>query len=107
MKLKEFEEGIRSYCENRVIPALRTSFDKWILYVVLGIVKERPEFITQKITPILSCAGLVSEDGEVDLDLLEKVGKEAFEKQPRLDIWKITFKREDFSDFIRFLHGER
>jgi len=107
MKLQEFEEGVRSYCENRVIPELKTTFDKWMLRAALAVAKERPAIIRQRIVPILAGVGLLGDDEDVDLDLLEKVGKEAFEKQPRLDIWKITFKREDFSDFIRFLHGER
>ena len=106
MTLKDLELGIVSYCELRVAPALRTSLDKWLLYLGLAAVGSKLEAVAQALAPVAEGAGLIDTDGNVDLDWLEKVGLAAFEKQPKVQIWKLTFIREDFSDLMRHLRGQ-
>ena len=100
MNLKDLELGIVSYCESMVAPHIRSTLDKWIFFAGLGVLGTKLESEIQKIAPEI---GLVDGDGNINIDLLEKIGLSAFEKQPKVEIWKLTFVKEDFSDFIRYL----
>lgn len=106
MKLKDFELGVTSYCEKRVAPALPSSLDRWVLFAGLAVAGAKFEGFIQKIIPTAAAIGLIDGEGDVNLDLLEQVGYAAFEKQPKVEIWKLTFIREDFSDFLRHLRGQ-
>ena len=106
MKLKDLELGIMSYSELRIAPALHSTLDKWLLYAGLAALGSKLESAVQAIAPAAEGAGLIDADGNIDLDWLEKIGLAAFEKQPKVQIWKITFIREDFSDFMRHLRGQ-
>ena len=107
MKLKDLELGIMSYCELRVAPALRSSLDRWLLYAGLAVWGAKLETAIQKVVPAAESIGFIDVDGNVDLDLLEQIGYAAFEKQPKVEIWKLSFIREDFSDFMRHLRGQK
>ena len=106
MKLKDFEMGVLSYCAKYVAPQLRTTGSKWLMYFGLGVAGLRSEVAFRQIAPTLAAVGVIDEEGNIDLDLLEKAGLEAFEKQPRVDILNCTFFRNDFVNFMRHLRGE-
>lgn len=106
MTLKDLELGITGYCEQRIAPMLRSSVDKWALYFGLGILATKMEALFQTVAPMASAAGIIDGDGNIDLGLLENVGYAAFEKQPRVQLWKLTFAKEDWGDFIRFIRQQ-
>lgn len=103
MTLKDLELGITSYCEQRVAPMLQSTFDKWIFYAGLALMGAKMEAFAQSVAPAAAAVGVIDGDGNLDMDTLEKVGYAAFEKQPRVQIWKLTFIKEDFGDFMRYL----
>ena len=105
MNLQEFELATVSYCETVVAPQLTSSLDRFFLFFALGAAGGKLEAALQKIAPAAASIGLIDANGNIDLDLLAKAGYAAFERQPKITIWKLTFTREDFSDFIRHLRG--
>ena len=105
MTLKDLELAITSYCETVIAPQLASPMDRWIMFFGLGVAGAKLEAAIQAIAPLAATAGLIDESGNINVDLLEKAGYAAFEKQPQITIWKLTFRREDFSDFMRHLHG--
>ena len=107
MTLKDLELGIVSYCETKIAPVLPSTLDKWLLYAGLAVCGTKMEKTIQTIAPAAAQVGIIDADGNIDLDLLEKVGTAAFQKQPKVQIWKLTFGQEDFSDFIRHLRGTK
>lgn len=106
MTLKDFEMGIASYCEKYVIPQLPGTGRKWLAFFGLGVAGLKAEVAFQAIAPALASIGVIDAEGNIDLDLLEKAGIEAFEKQPRVDILGCSFFRNDFVNFMRHLRGE-
>lgn len=107
MNLKDLELGIVSYCETKIAPALTSTLDKWLLYAGLAAGGAKLETTIQSIAPSAAKIGIIDADGNVDLDWLEKVGNAAFQKQPKVQIWKLTFGQDDFADFIRHLRGQK
>lgn len=107
MNLKDLELGIVSYCEQKVAPALPSTLDKWLLYAGLATCGLKMEKVIQSIAPAAAQAGIIDADGNIDLDFLEKVGTAAFQKQPKVQIWKLTFGQDDFAEFIRHLRGTK
>lgn len=105
MKLKEFEMGVASYCEKYVAPQLPSAGSRWLMYFGLGVAGLRSEAAFQAIAPTLASVGIIDAEGNINLELLEKAGLEAFEKQPRVDILGCTFFREDFCQFMKHLRG--
>lgn len=103
MTIKDLELGITSYCEQRIAPMLHSTLDKWALFFGLGILGTKMESLFQSVAPMASAAGIIDGDGNIDLGMIENVGYEAFQKQPKIQIWKLTFAKEDWGDFIRFL----
>lgn len=107
MNIKDLELGIVSYCEQKVAPALTSTLDKWLLYAGLAAGGLKMEKMIQSIAPSAAQAGIIDTDGNIDLDFLEKVGTAAFQKQPKIQIWKLTFGQDDFAYFIRHLRGAK
>ena len=107
MNIKDFELGIVSYCEQKVAPALPSTLDKWLLYAGLAVCGTKLEKMIQSIAPAAAQAGIIDTDGNINIDLLEKIGTVAFQKQPKVQIWKLMFGQEDFSDFILHLRGTK
>ena len=107
MNLKDLELGVVSYCEQKIAPVLPSTLDKWILYAGLAAGGLKMEKMIQSIAPAAAQAGIIDANGNIDLDFLEKVGTAAFQKQPKIQIWKLTFGQDDFADFIRHLRGAK
>ena len=107
MNIKDLELSIVSYCEQKVSPVLPSTLDKWLLYAGLAVCGTKMEKIIQSIAPAAAQAGIIDADGNIDIDLLEKIGTVAFHKQPKVQLWKLTFGQDDFADFIRHLRGTK
>ena len=105
MKLKDLELGIVSYCEQRIEPQNNSTHDRWIFFAGIGLLGSKLEAAIQTLAPSAAGFGLIDGDGNIDLDLLERVCIDAFEKQPKVSIWNLTFTREDFADLMRHLRG--
>ena len=105
MTLKDLELGIASYCEQRIAPQINSTLDRWIFFAGLGLLGTKLEAALQAIAPAAAGFGLIDGDGNIDLDLLERIGTDAFAKQPKVSIWKLTFAKEDFEDLMRHLRG--
>ena len=107
MNLKDLELGIVSYCEQKVAPVLPSTVDKWLMYAGLAVCGTKMEKMIQSIAPAAAQIGFIDADGNIDLDLLEKVGTAAFQKQPKVQLWKLTFGQDDFADFIRHIRDTK
>ena len=107
MNIKDLELGIVSYCEQKVAPVLPSTMDKWLMYAGLAFFGTKMEKTIQSFAPSAIQLGIIDADGNIDLDLLEKVGSAAFQKQPKIKIWKLTFGQEDFAGFICHLRGTK
>lgn len=105
MKLKDLELGIVSYCEQKVAPMLTSSLDRWLLFAGLAVYGTKLEKIFSSFASAAENAGLMDADGSIDLDLLERIGTEAFRKQDKIQLWKLTFTVEDFKDFLHHVRG--
>lgn len=66
----------------------------------------KAEKFIQLVAPTAIQLGILDADGNVDLDLIEKVGTIAFKKQPMVQKWIFTFKQDDFADFMCYLRGQ-
>lgn len=67
----------------------------------------KTEAIVNAFAPTAASIGIIDAAGNIDLDVLEKLGNAAFEKQPKVTLWKLTFSKEDFADFIQHLRGSK
>ena len=105
MNFKDFEVGFASYCKNKIMPKLPKTRDRWTLGAFLGALALRGEALLRNMPPMILNAGIIDVNGNIDIDLLEKVGGSGFDYQPTLDIWKLTFTREDFNELIAILRG--
>lgn len=105
MNTKDFVQGLERYCELRIVPQIESSFGRIVFRSALNVVKLRMEELIKLIPPAL---GIVDENGNLDLELMEKAISAAFEKQPQFTLWggALTFRKEDLSDFIRVVHGQ-
>lgn len=103
MNIKDFEVGVASYCKDKVMPKLTSSWDRLVLGAFIGALGLRFETLIQNIYPAVVSAGIIDANGNIDLDMLEKIGNSGFEYQPTLEIWKLKFSGEDFKDFIAHL----
>ena len=105
MNIHEFEIKLVSYCKEKVAPKLKTDFDRFLMYGALGVLDAAVPSLMRKYGAAMQDFGVIDAEGKVNIDLLEKFGTSAFEGQPTLNIWKITFEREDFDKFIEHLRG--
>ena len=101
MKIKDLIPKIDRYCELRILPQIADSGNKWVFFLKLkvfelGLERNIPEELSF----------LVDENGDVDLELLQKAGEAAFEKQPEAKFGAFKFRKEDLCDFIRVVHGQ-
>ena len=79
--------------------------DKWLFEAFLVSLGIKFEALIQTIAPFIVNVGIIGANGNIEIDLLEKVGNATFDQQPTLDLWKFTFAKEDFADFVRHLRG--
>ena len=112
MQFKDFEQGAMCYCEKHVLPKLRASvpdwksWKDWGLYGILALIGLNFEAIVEQNKPMLLSFGVMDQSGNINIDLLEKAGIAAFEKQPDLSIFGCTFHRGDLDDLMKILRGQ-
>ena len=103
MEIKDFQVACWGYSEKYLIPNLQSDVDRWLAYFGMGIGTFKFEDSLEQFIPIAQQVGIVSKEGQVDLDVLEKYGKVAFQKQKKVKIWKFIFNQNDFDDFLKYL----
>ena len=120
MKIKDFALGLASFCESRVKPTFQKTHNKIMLDAFVSLLRRNAESATAAIVSSSAWFGLVDDEGNINLDLVEGVGNDVFEKNPIVEIplprppildrllepCVLKFQREDFAEFIRILRGQ-
>lgn len=103
MDIKNFQLATWAYVQNFIKPNLINDLDKWMLYFGMGVGTMKFEKMLNTYLPMAKQIGVINENNEIDIEMLQKYGKFAFSKQNKLKIWKLTFREKDFDDFITCL----
>ena len=103
MDIKNFEIATWAYIENFVKPNLTSDLDRWMMYFGLGFGTLAFQKKINQFLPLGKTIGIIDQNNNIDLEQLQKYGNFAFQKQPKLKIWKLTFGQKDFQDFVSCL----
>lgn len=100
MDIKNFQIATWAYIQNFVKPNLTNDLDRWVMYFGLGFGTLAFQKKINEYMPFAKQVGILNQNNEIDLCQLQKYGKFAFQKQPKIKIWKLTFCQQDFDEFI-------
>lgn len=103
MKINNVGIAVMAYAESQLITKIPSSLGRWMTYAGLLIKMPELEKSIEKFLPMLQSSGVVSTDGDVDLEKLRTVGLATFDKVPTVQIADFDFDRNDFESFISFL----
>ena len=104
MKLAELRDKVLYYGENTLAPQIVNERDLFYFYVMLGGFNIRFEHLIRRFSPAIDALSLVDEEGNVDLDAVEKIGDYAFQHSS-LPIAVGKLKHEDFKKLMQYLRN--
>ena len=115
MKIKDFQIGLDAFCENHVRPAIDKTHNRFIFDLARGAVIPNLERIANYYAQGLRLLNILDAEGNINLDFLEKLGNDTFDKDPvfelpvhrlpLLDPLVLNFRKEDFAELIRILRS--
>lgn len=103
MKVNNISVAVMAYAESQMISKIESSFGRWATYTGMLLGMPKLEKTIEKFLPMLQSSGVISADGDIDLEKLRTVGLAAFDKIPTVQIADFDFDRNDFESFISFL----
>lgn len=103
MNISNISTAILAYAESHVLPNIPTTFPRWGTYFLLAMKMPELESMIQQYLPTLKLAGVIDENGNIDLSKIRPIGIAAFEKVPVVKIANFDFDKNDFENFMNFL----
>lgn len=102
MNINEIHPAILGYFESKIMPNIPNTFTQWATFLVISASGPAINKEIEKYISTMTSTGIVSPDGQIDLDKLDSYAVKAFEKVPEIKIGNMGFALEDFKDFIGF-----
>lgn len=97
VSLPQFQQAVNAHLAEAVIPHIANPTMQWFLAGAAAT----GAILNPRVLSAMRMAGLVDEEGMVDVDKCEAFSKAAFKAQPRVDTpFSISFEQADADAFI-------
>ena len=98
--LQQFQQAVAAHMSEAVIPHIANHTMQWFLAGATAT----GALLNPRVLGAMQMAGLVDEEGMVDVDKLDAFSKAAFKAQPRVDTpFSISFEQADADAFLNRL----
>lgn len=95
--LQQFQQAVAVHVGEAIVPNVGNPMVQWFLAGLTAT----GAFVNPRVTAAMQMAGILGEDGMVDVDKLDAFSKAAFKAQPRVDTpFAISFEQSDADAFI-------
>lgn len=104
MKLADIELGILKYIKQEVA-SKATGIKKFLIYSGVALGAEKGERMLQEYLPILQNMGLVSPEGDIDIDSLYNAMKIGIKESGDFVFGGFKFNEQDVDKLFQYIRG--
>lgn len=97
VSLPQFQQAVNAHLAEAVIPNIANPTMQWFIAGAAAT----GALLNSRVLSAMRMAGLVDEEGMVDVDKLETFSKAAFASQPKVETpFAVTFEESDATAFL-------
>lgn len=103
MNVIQFENKLLSYISEEMLPKMPNNLNKFLGYMTVGALTTKMDNILQPYMNMAKKINVIDEQGQIDLDALDKALCYAFDNIPTINLWNFTFTKSDVPHFISYM----